>query len=1244
MSRIVIEDLPEIQDLSATELQEIYGAGRPVRRKSRESFPGIVHLELLERREVFSATGLQGIVQAPTAQNVAVEMQGSNVEKDSAGNTVFTQSEKGSVIAKAVFSPSGEILSYERTVGDIRVAADYQNGKVSVVKSWKGSIPSSRQELAADGSVTKETQYDSITGKKAVETTFNGSTRQVTVYVDGNTARVQTIKTNSAKKDFVIYEETWSGGTRNSQTLNTDSGELSSKWEIAGNYKIKTTVADGITDERTYLIRTQILPRENRTVVTEIQVQHEQKSAAKGLLLCESWDINGKLMKKESWLHDKAGVHYTVTSCLGTTTVEETFLNNIPTGRIKHTPDLVREESWNTKGEKIRQVESKGIHTEVAEYTTEDVRSGTATVRRTYVSRKTLKENGNIVRSDWFDGSGQTQRKLYKQVNGTPKAYLMVQYDGIIRIETAYNDGGEVVATTYKNNIVRWQEITQKGVVTSTLECYIDGIKKELKQYAGKNLVIYSYDRTGRLASRTLTVDGKNIVVAEYDATTGKPLLVTILDTNGKRTHQDSWEYQSGNVLRRSRDFNPGGLQEIQRREWFNQQPKAYYVWTHEVRGKTTEQVTLVNKQWEMVTKNGKTYNFLVRDSVNLADWTSLKDFRWTVNTLTTVPVAMPVKMLLAKGAPAELRESDSSMNYSEPTGLFLGGRISLPGPVQEILPEKPSNPGEVIASILDPITGGQGDEIVAGAQVIIPNLAAKLPELKISINWADLKTLELPKFVQKYTQLFDALPTPSEFFTKIRSGINIPALNKAWERIESIGSSITNAGPKLDAAEQNAQTAVDKGVKGASTEINNAKTSFENKKEELKKQAETVQSEATTAWDNTTKAVEPIVQMVKAVLTEDLIKVEADSAGKLSFNFATGSYYGDFEILAGLKISSEDFKALMTDNYKLPEIKPVEAAASLTGLKSSVTTNYDEVRQAQYDDHGGANVYFASKRFAEWAGPGTVARAVAAALAGDGGQILAEAKSHLSLELEDLAIWLQQRGAKDAPKLAVQILRAIVDQSFLDLPELSVEFSSVNFTNHLSAGGAVGAVAGAVGIEASVSATLSHMAFAIVWKSGSASDPLLDSINNFQSMKLQGGMDDFNALALEELDKLNLPGSDFLKEILLTGHVGVDSDNALDKTVMNKFSEMFGIDASELLAAYESGNPIIDLSQNSKIKDSLKSQLKKLAIGNDKSAELTTLQFNLNTMSFEVEFVVHHKYTSGSLADIGKDLVGMAS
>ena len=469
---------------------------------------------------------------------------------------------------------------------------------------------------------------------------------------------------------------------------------------------------------------------------------------------------------------------------------------------------------------------------------------------------------------------------------------------------------------------------------------------------------------------------------------------------------------------------------------------------------------------------------------------------------------------------------------------------------------------------------------------------------------------------------------------------IKSTAENLAAPIKNAVDGGIKTAADIRDSATKSGQTA----LAAAKGSIDSAKTNIATSAKGLQDEAKKVEVNGKQAWENGKAAAGKVVDVIKGAVSEDLFKIEADSVGKLSFNFATGGYYADFELLAGLKVDSEAFKALMTGDFKLPEIDPLTAGASLSGLKTSVTTNYDAGRQDQYEAHGGANVYFASKRFAEWAGPGTLARAVALAIAGDGGQILQEAKSHLSLELEDLATWLQQRGATDASKLAVQILRAIVDQTSLDLPELSLKVTPVNFTCNYSVGGAVGAAGGTIDADTSTSATASHFGFSIVWKGTPGGDPLLDSINKLESMKLQGGMEDFNALAMQELDKLNIPGSEFLKEILLTGHVGVDSDNALDKSVVNQLSDMLSVDAAELLAEYKTGNPIIDLSHNSRIKDGLISQLKKLAVGNQKSAEVTKLQFNLNTMAFEVEFVIHHKYASGSLADIGKQLAGMVS
>jgi hypothetical protein len=725
-----------------------------------------------------------------------------------------------------------------------------------------------------------------------------------------------------------------------------------------------------------------------------------------------------------------------------------------------------------------------------------------------------------------------------------------------------------------------------------------------------------------------------------YDPATGRDHRFRVFDESGNKIHQVSWQYESnGDVIKRARDYQEEGTQEIQRREWINDVASAYYLLDWSVKG--NDWVCVVERHYE----DGR----LVSDVERAPDGTLVKDHRWNWVRTSVLTISGGKPKTTAKWtAIPTLRYGIDCYELDKPQGFGLG---YTPEQLNKDLENGRDEVGAQVAPVGkvwdETVARPMGDQWERAEAEYQARYKAKIE----AIGRAGDRALSV--IGASFQKLFNANNALKAIRKATQSGMTWQDLKEragiASKNAISEGKEVAS---DIKEAPADAAAARDKIVRDAKSEVDSAKSDIDKAQKEVGSAHEKLTTTAggvvtagKSVWEETKKAAEPIVQMVKAVLTEDLIKVEADSVGKMSFNFATGGYYADFELLKGWKLDSEGFKALMTGDFRLPEIDPLTAAQTLTDLKTSVTTNYETVRQAQYSEHGGANVYFASRRLTEWAGPGTALRDGTLAVFGDGEQAIAEAKSHLSLELEDLVTWLQQCGAKDAPKLAVKILHAIATQTPIEVPGvLSLKSTPVNYTYKYSAGGAAATVANAVGVDASASATTSHFGFAIVWEGDLGSDPLLDSINNFQSMKLQGGMDDFNALALEELDKLDLPGSDFLKEILLTGHVGVDSDNALDKTVMNKFTEMFGIDASELLAAYESGNPIIDLSQNSKIKNSLTSQLKGLAIGNDKSAEVTKLQFNLNTMSFEAEFVVHHKYASGSLADIGKDLVGMVS
>ncbi len=1304
MSRIVIADLPEIQDLSEVELQEVYGAGRPVRRKSRESFPGIVHLELLERREVFSATGLQGLVQAPTAAGIAVELQGSKVEKDAAGNTVFTQSDKGSVIRKSVFSPTGQLVSYERVQDGMWVAAHFQGGKLCTVITSKSGVQRIRQDFAADGTtMTKETQFDDQ-GKLVIETTWTGSKKQVTTYVDGKTAVVQISQKNASNADILIYEETWSGGFKTSQTTNSASGDLISKWQKNGNYEIETNVNNGTRDEWTYFIRTQTLAGTNQTKVTRYPVVHERFSDLKALsdtlatqvaqekkaghtivnpgqmeqaitvlvtkpILRETWMINGARIKVESWSYQTGAIPLNVLNVPGQqlyqiwltsreTTgtydpadylkqVRENKINGVLRERTVSGPDgILEEESWDSQGQQLtRKIYGQyysDTWTETYEYTTEVTGTGKAKTTKTFVSMSSYRKNGVLERRVWFNSTGMTQRYYYQTENGVLRTTMKETFVG-----TTHKIVDLTNPEAAKVSILVFEKLDKDGVPVNErvlhTESFIGDRKVEETDFHtnGKVAIHWHeinadsqcrtyYNDKGQKTEQWILKGDRPESRRVYDPATGRDQKFIVMDQAGSRIQQVEWEYRSnGDVIKRSRDFQQAGQQEIQRREWLNGSASAYYLWNWT----GNIQTCVVQRRYE----TGR----LISDIEKAPDGTVVKDFAWRWTQVSTLvgynwqstqtrnigrkcyDLTMPPGFSLSWGDAQ--KAADSVGAAVADAGEWIDGKLI--DPIVEAAKKATEE-----AKKLEEVTKKLITRIEAAGKTLTKRIAETVPLL--SEANAALKDLRKTAFSKL---------SWDELRQRANRVVN-STLQATGREVQAIKTSIGTAPSYIvqtrDTAVKDAKTALDETNKKVGDVKLGVTTAYQGVKDKIG----TVVSESKTVWESGNAAVGKVVAVVKGLVSEDLFKVTADSVGKLSFNFATGGYYADFELLKGLKVDSEGFKALMTGDFKLPEIDPMSALATLSGLKSSVTTNYESVRQSQYAASAGANVYFSSRRMTEWAGPGTVARAVAAAIAGASGQTLAEAKSHFSLELEDLATWLQQRGAEDAPKLAVQILHAVLNQTALNLPQLSVRFTPVDFTFNYSVGGAIGSAGSAAGVNTGTSVTVSHSAFAIVWKGSTGSDPLSASINNLQSLRLKGGMDDFNALALRELKKLNLPGSKFLKEVLLTGHAGVDSDNALDKTVMNKLSDMLGVNATELLANYKKGNPIIDLSGNSRIKGKLTSQLEELAIGNKGSAEVTKLQFNLNTLSFEIEFVVHHKYASGSLADIGKQIAGMVS
>ena len=597
----MIEDLPEIQDLCETELQEIYGAGRPLRRRSRESFPGIVHLELLERREVFSATALQPLVQAPTADSVAVEMQGSRVERDAAGNTIFTQTTNGSVAAKAVFSAAGQIISYERAQGDLWVTANFQNGKLSNVTASKAGVSVTQQEFAAEGSVTKETQFDA-NGRKALETTITSSTRQVTVYVNGNTARVQTFNMNSTlKREVMIYEETWSGGKRISQTWNAETGELKSSWATNGDHRSEITVANGIRDERTFFKGVHVLHEQysdlkDLSKALANQMAQEKKAghiivnpgqaelaitaiAAKPVLR-ETWGNDGKLIKTESSSYQTftvplnvPGVHLynmilasrqTVTTYSGNRVISEVFSGGALVERSLTEKGVKLEmETWNSSGDRLTRTIYGANWTESYEYKTVTTGSGKSRLKTTFISMSSYRKGGLLERQEWFDVNGITARRFYKSENGRVRCILEETFQGTKHSATDLSVPNQWVISVSVSGKPTLNQTIKDGEIVEETTFHPNGkVKSYFLRNDAKTQATTLYNEKGEKTELQIFQHGVLQSSQSYVVVAGKvqPARFTVFDANGKRIQQTSWEYRSnGDVFKRARDFQQDG-------------------------------------------------------------------------------------------------------------------------------------------------------------------------------------------------------------------------------------------------------------------------------------------------------------------------------------------------------------------------------------------------------------------------------------------------------------------------------------------------------------------------------------------------------------------------------------------------------------------------------------------------------------------------------------------------------------
>ena len=107
-----------------------------------------------------------------------------------------------------------------------------------------------------------------------------------------------------------------------------------------------------------------------------------------------------------------------------------------------------------------------------------------------------------------------------------------------------------------------------------------------------------------------------------------------------------------------------------------------------------------------------------------------------------------------------------------------------------------------------------------------------------------------------------------------------------------------------------------------------------------------------------------PVAGAVQNVLATKIVAFDVTTIGKLSFNLSTGGYSANVELPAGVKLDTSALKTLMAGQLAVPKIQPIQAVTSLAGLKTNVTSNYEQVQSTLIKQYGGGNVYVSTPRF----------------------------------------------------------------------------------------------------------------------------------------------------------------------------------------------------------------------------------------------------------------------------------------
>jgi len=508
-----------------------------------------------------------------------------------------------------------------------------------------------------------------------------------------------------------------------------------------------------------------------------------------------------------------------------------------------------------------------------------------------------------------------------------------------------------------------------------------------------------------------------------------------------------------------------------------------------------------------------------------------------------------------------------------------------------------------------------------------VSNAHKTLADKKTYFEWREKAQYETEKLKDNYLALLD------KFGTEFEKNVLSPLL-KAYKETEKRAlqtrdDAVKTAGVaaesvrRFDAAKET-EKAKKQALRTRDQLVEEAKHSVEQVKQEVK------------------NAAEEVKKAIDLLANQELIVYQINTPIKFSLNMHTGGYYGFMDLDSlGITWDTEKVRELIQGNFVLPEINPIQLAASSYGTKLKVVSEYRQKRD-DYVNKAGRLSYFASERFVDWAGGESVVRFIGSAILGKGDQAIQEAKAQLHLEFDQLYSWLKIQGREVTEDICAELLLAVLEGRSPTLPQMRFDMTQAHYLYEPELVGACFLPKPLRdNIENRFKSIIKmvqgkanqHFAYGVAVEYPDSDERLkrmIGSYSQFEMADLEGieGMAE-RVFELILAKTANPDIKKLLSDLKGIGNPGVRAEKALKSMLASKI----GLKPNELLKWYVPGKPIINLT-STPIAAKFEPLFKSLPMGNKGSVSVSRLEFNLTTYTFNLELNVTHCHSWGSMKD----------